>query len=154
MAVAITCGYGGYLLPLLAAHSSFCMEETWEHVYVHWQQGNYPLWANCFMWWNPVANAGLRVSRQLCHPLLCWVSLPLGHDLSVKKWTGTSRMVSHNRHNNEPTLSMNDSPLGCVHLTVVYRYYFCNFQNSKLRNSWHITLMLWKCVRYIMKSQI
>ena len=24
MAVAITCGYGGYLLPLLAAHSSFC----------------------------------------------------------------------------------------------------------------------------------
>ena len=23
MAVAITCGYGGYLLPLLAAHSSF-----------------------------------------------------------------------------------------------------------------------------------
>ena len=27
MAVAITCGYGGYLLPLLAAHSSFhCYE--------------------------------------------------------------------------------------------------------------------------------
>ena len=26
MAVAITCGYGGYLLPLLAAHSSFKMD--------------------------------------------------------------------------------------------------------------------------------
>ena len=26
MAVAITCGYGGYLLPLLAAHSSYSME--------------------------------------------------------------------------------------------------------------------------------
>ena len=25
MAVAITCGYGGYLLPLLAAHSSWCL---------------------------------------------------------------------------------------------------------------------------------
>ena len=27
----------------------FCMEETWEHVSVHWQQGNYLLWVNCFM---------------------------------------------------------------------------------------------------------
>ena len=26
MAVAISCGYGGYLLPLLAAHSSFFLE--------------------------------------------------------------------------------------------------------------------------------
>ena len=26
MAVAITCGYGGYLLPLLAAHSSWYSE--------------------------------------------------------------------------------------------------------------------------------
>ena len=24
----------------------FFMEETWEHVSVHWQQGNYQLWAN------------------------------------------------------------------------------------------------------------
>ena len=29
MAVAITCGYGGYLLPLLAAHSSFIMGHLW-----------------------------------------------------------------------------------------------------------------------------
>ena len=37
MAVAITCGYGGYLLPLLAAHSSlFCVDvrETLE-LFVH-----------------------------------------------------------------------------------------------------------------------
>ena len=29
MAVAITCGYGGYLLPLLAAHSSFHQFISW-----------------------------------------------------------------------------------------------------------------------------
>ena len=40
------------------------------------------------------------------------------------KRTGTSHMVSHTRHNNEPTLSRNDSPQGCLHLTLAYRYYF------------------------------
>ena len=30
------------------------MYETWEHVSVHWKQGNHKLWANCFMCWNPV----------------------------------------------------------------------------------------------------
>ena len=24
------------------------MEETWEHISVHWQQGKFQLWANCF----------------------------------------------------------------------------------------------------------
>ena len=43
----------------------FCMEGTWEHVSVRWHQGNYQLWANCLMHWNPVSIAGLRVSRQL-----------------------------------------------------------------------------------------
>ena len=40
-------------------YSSFCIEETREHVSEHWQEGNYQLWANCFMCWNPVSIAGL-----------------------------------------------------------------------------------------------
>ena len=36
MAVAITCGYGGYLLPLLAAHSSF-------------ENATYLVWPVCFL---------------------------------------------------------------------------------------------------------
>ena len=38
---------------------------------MHWHQGIDQLWANCFMCCNPVAIVGLRVSRQLRHPLLC-----------------------------------------------------------------------------------
>ena len=41
MAVAVTCGYGGYLLPLLAAHSScFKYERQW----VHWSAPHHWLW--------------------------------------------------------------------------------------------------------------
>ena len=32
----------------------FCTDGTWEHVSVHWQQGNYQLWADCFRCWNLV----------------------------------------------------------------------------------------------------
>ena len=50
--------------------------------------------------------------------------------LTIQPWTvrqkrtDTSRMVSHSRHNSEPTLSRNDSPLGCLHPTLAYRYHF------------------------------
>ena len=53
----------GCLHLALAYRYYFCMEETWDHVSVHWKQGNYQLGANCFMCWNPVAIAGLKVSR-------------------------------------------------------------------------------------------
>ena len=46
MAVAITCGYGGYLLPLLAAHSSF-----------HWRKC---IWKCCLQ------NIGYLVSVSMC----------------------------------------------------------------------------------------
>ena len=54
----------------LAFRYYFCMEETWEHVSGHWQQGNDHLWANWITCWNPVTITGLRISRQLRHPLL------------------------------------------------------------------------------------
>ena len=41
-----------------------------------------------------------------------------------QKRTGTSRMVSHFRHNSKPTLSRNDSSLGCLHQALAYKYYF------------------------------
>ena len=40
MAVAITCGYGGYLLPLLAAHSS----QTWRKKTICWMESLIKLW--------------------------------------------------------------------------------------------------------------
>ena len=40
----------------------FCMEETWEHVPVHWRQGKYRLWVNCLVCWMPASNACPRVS--------------------------------------------------------------------------------------------
>ena len=43
-----------------------------------------------------------------------------GRDPSVKKRIGTSRVVSHTQHNSEPILGRNDSPLGCLHLTLAY----------------------------------
>ena len=35
----------GWLHLALACRYWICMAETWEHVSVHWQLGNYPLWA-------------------------------------------------------------------------------------------------------------
>ena len=32
-------------------------------VSVHWQQGKFQLYANCFMSWHPVSNAGLGISK-------------------------------------------------------------------------------------------
>ena len=99
------------------------MEETWEHVSVHWQQGNYQLWVNCFMCWNKVAITGL--SLKATPPPAIMASVLTTRPWPVRqKRTGTSRMVSQTRHNNEPTLSRNDSPPGCLHLALAYRYYF------------------------------
>ena len=43
----------------------FCMEEPWEHVSVHWQLGNYQLWANCFMCWNHLPNLIYRELNEM-----------------------------------------------------------------------------------------
>ena len=47
MAVAITCGYGGYLLPLLAAHSSFCCSQWHYPRRTIWRV---TLWFNISLW--------------------------------------------------------------------------------------------------------
>ena len=41
----------------------FGIEETWEHVSVHWQQDKLQLWANCLTSRSPISNAGLRISK-------------------------------------------------------------------------------------------
>ena len=50
MAVAITCGYGGYLLPLLAAHSSLCCF-TGTSVDLSYLAGFPPLYHLCCFYW-------------------------------------------------------------------------------------------------------
>ena len=47
----------------------FHMKETWEHVFLHWQQGK--LWANCFMRWMPVLKRGPQNLRDTPHPHCC-----------------------------------------------------------------------------------
>ena len=42
---------------------NFCMKDIWEHVSVHYWQGKFQLWANCFMCLIPVANCGPRSLR-------------------------------------------------------------------------------------------
>ena len=44
MAVAITCGYGGYLLPLLAAHSSFQVKFLLPELVRFWISDHYVTW--------------------------------------------------------------------------------------------------------------
>ena len=51
------------------------------------------------------------------------------------KRTGNSRMVSHTRHNNGPTLSRKDSPPGCLRLAMAYRYNFCMEETW-----WHVSV--------------
>ena len=41
------------------------------------------------------------------------------------RWIGTSRMVSHIRHNSEPNLGGYDSPLDCLHFALACKYHFC-----------------------------
>ena len=81
MAVAITCGYGGYLLPLLAAHSSF----SWWH---HQMETFSVLLALCagnllvtgeFSSHRPVTWS-FDVFFDLClckHMIRCWFEMPL-----------------------------------------------------------------------------
>ena len=57
-----------------AVYMLFWMEETCEHVSVHWQQGKFQLWANCFKSRSPVSNAGLRISKTLS-AAHCYVQL-------------------------------------------------------------------------------
>ena len=45
------------------------LEETWEHVSMHWQQGRYLLWVNCLTCWTPALNAVPGVSQVTPPPI-------------------------------------------------------------------------------------
>ena len=45
----------------------FCVEGIWEHVSVHWRQGNFQLWANCFTTCSPDSNTGIRITHIILH---------------------------------------------------------------------------------------
>ena len=102
----------------------FCMTETWEHVSVHWHQGKYQLRATCFTRWIPVLNRGpqnLRDPPPVVASVLTTRPWPIRRQ---KNRIGTSWAVSHIGYNSESILGRNDSPLGCLHLALAYRYYF------------------------------
>ena len=48
------------------------MGETWEHASVHWQQGEYQSWANCFKRGMSVANRGPQNLRVTLRRPLLW----------------------------------------------------------------------------------
>ena len=104
----------------------FCMGETGEIVSLHWQQSKCQLWVNCFMC---LMNASFErgpQSLEATPPHAIIPSVLTIPPLPVRqKWTGTSHTVPHTRHNSEPALSRSDSPLGCLHLALSYRYHVC-----------------------------
>ena len=65
-----------YTKPLIL----FWMEETQEHISVHWQQGKCQLWSNCSMSWNVISCPGHLNLR-----LFSQAFKPVGHDSSTKK---------------------------------------------------------------------
>ena len=108
-----------------------CMGETWAHVSVYWQQDDYQLWANCFMLLESSSDRGPQSFKATPPPAI------ITSALTTRPWpvrqtrTGTSRMVSHTRHNNEPTLSRNDSPLGWLHMALMHRYIIFVWRNHE-----------------------
>ena len=57
----------------------FCMEEVWQHVSLHWQQGKYQLWENCFMRWmrkQHSSSSMLAMHHNLCNSTM-------NHTLSI-----------------------------------------------------------------------
>ena len=66
------------------------------------------------------------------YPLLCPASWPPSYD--SKKRIDTSRMLSPIEHNSESILNRNGSPLDCLHLALVCRYYFVwkRYENMSL----------------------
>ena len=100
----------------------FCMTETWWHASVHWQQGKYWLWGNCFMRQMPVANWRPQILKE---PPTVVASV-----LTTRPWPihqkriGTRWVASHIGKSSESIRGRNDLPLSCLHLALAYRYYF------------------------------
>ena len=90
----------------------FDMGETREHVSLHLWQGQFKLWANCFMCRMSVANSGppdltdnTTTKWWVEHPNYCAMT-------HLSKRIGTSQMVTHTRHNREPIIRRRNFPLG------------------------------------------
>ena len=73
------------------------------------------------MRWMPVPNRG---TLNLKTPLAAHScsQYPNNSSMTSQKRIGTSWTVSHNGYNNESILDRNDSPQGCLHLALAYKY--------------------------------
>ena len=108
MAVAITCGYGGYLLPLLAAHSSFICNIIIYHMKLantsigslltHWGQGKIGIiFHTTFL-------AALQMVFSVClsvRPSVCLSVTPFSpcsHHRIIMKFSGVITMVKSDVH--------------------------------------------------------
>ena len=95
------------------------MEETSGYVPVYWQQGKFQFWANCLMCepWVP------RTSLKATPPPVAVSSVLTNRPRPIcHKRIGASRMVSHTRHNSKLILDRKDSPPGCLHMALAYKY--------------------------------
>ena len=59
----------------------FCMEETWAHVFMHWQKCKCRLWTNCFTSRRPTANLGPLNLRDTYSPISAVSSM-----LTTRPW--------------------------------------------------------------------
>ena len=106
MAVAITCGYGGYLLPLLAAHSSYyCYYYCYYYYYYHYYYNHcyyyYFSSFHCFCTMHPVWLELHPVKLESMISVSC-VSVPLADligdnqakfSLELNRWVSFSMLL-------------------------------------------------------------
>ena len=113
------------------------MKGTWLHLSVHWQQGKYQSWANCFMGWMLVASWDPRILETPLTTHCCSVLTPRPWPIRQKR-ISTSWAVSHIGYNIQSIPGRNDSPLSC--------FESCTFSKSDHFLSILIKLLLrWNC---------
>ena len=100
-------------------------EQTWEQVFVLWQQGKLPLRANycmCSMLVTIRRHQNLRGNSAT----RCCVELPKHPAMTHSPKTHWHQPCG-TRHptNSEPILHMGNSPLGCAHMPLAYISHIC-----------------------------
>ena len=119
----------------------FCIEETPEHVSSTGSKVNtsyrwIAYFAGTQFWTRAPVSQGNSATR-------CYANSKVTRPRpTCLKWIGTNWMISHTQHNSEPTQSRNDSPLGCLHLALAFRYNYC------MEESWEHVFGHWQLGKY------
>ena len=126
--------HSGYIYKCMCIYAyNFCMEGTWEHVSVHWQQSKCQLWAHWFMCWYVVSKHEPLGFRGTIWPPTAMVNM-----LTTWLWpsviNGLPPAIQNNTQpSNASQLGLPFLPLGCLYLALTYRYTFLYGWEMKTR---------------------